>query len=265
MDNQKNLKQITDLSLRGFIKKFSAEFFYVDHRIRRTFSMLLCKPGYLTTSYFQVSDEKFIQPLKLYFTINFIFFLLAPQLSTSQFQVFNFNLKTLTSSNQTYQKIVQGQQQARQLSSEIYVERFNAHIKYNQPAFVFLLIPVFALILNLVQIRKKYYFVQHLIFSTHFVSFFLLSVLIILVLYRISTYLLKLFSLSTGLVTIFLFVAVFVGLLIYLLIGLRSFYNEKWFPSIFKGFILFFGFLSTMGLYIQFLFFYTILALKLSS
>ena len=253
----------TDLSLKAFAKSFTAEAFHVDSRIIRTLYALFIKPGHLTLAYFKTSERQYVQPLKFYFVINFIFFLITPILNTPHFQVFSFSMKSLSGRNQIYQKIIKEQIQAIDVSEEIYEERFNAHLKYNQPAFVFLIIPFFALILNMVNFKNKRYYIEHLIFSIHFLSFFLLFLLIIISLFRALTFGLNYFTVSNGLVGLIIIVVFIIWLSIYLVVATRAVYKNRILPSILKSIILFVGFIVTMGGYTQFLFFYTILALKL--
>lgn len=252
----------TDLSLKVVAKSFTKEVFHIDRRIIKTLYTLFIKPGQLTLAYFKTSERRYIQPLKLYFAINFIFFLITPILNTPHFQVFSFSMKSIIGSNQIYQKIIKEQIRTIDVSEEIYEERFNAHLKYNQPAFIFLVIPFFALILNMLNFKNKRYYIEHLIFSVHYLSFFLLFLLVIISLYRVLAFVLKCFSVSSGVVGSILFFAIIMGLLIYLVVATRAFYKNRILPSILKASILFLGFIVTIGVYLQFLFFYTILALK---
>ena len=263
MDKNMKSNNPTDLSLKAFAKSFTVEIFHVDSRIFKTLYALFFKPGHLTLAYFKTSERQYVQPLKLYFVINLIFFLITPILNTPHFRVFSFSMESLTGRNQTYQKIIKEQIQAIDVSEEIYEERFNAHIKYNQPAFVFLVIPFFAFILNMVNFKNKRYYVEHLIFSTHLLSFLLLFLLIIIFLFRFLTFGLKCFTISSGLVGLIIVIAFFIWLLIYLVVATRGFYKNRILTSISKSLILFAGFIVTIGGYTQFLFFYTILALKL--
>ncbi len=158
----------SDLSLKHFAKSFARETFHIDNRIIKTIGVLFAKPGYLTIAYFRTRDRIYIQPLRLYFLINFLFFLLIPILNTQQFQVFSFNLESFIHGNPFYQKIIENEIQESNVSKQIYKERFNAHLKYNQPAFVFLIIPLFALFLNIVHFKKKRYYVEHLYLHLQF-------------------------------------------------------------------------------------------------
>lgn len=260
--SMKAKRKSSDLSLKHFAKSFASEAFHLDNRIVKSICVLFVKPGYLTTAYFRTRDRIFIQPLRLYFLINFLFFLVTPILNTQQFQVFSFNLQSFVHSNSTYQNIVEKEIQKSGVSEQIYKERFNAHLKYNQPAFVFLVIPLFALFLNIVHIKKKRYYVEHLYFSVHFMTLFLLTLLILSLSYHALAFVFKLLSISSKEYVLVLIGFLILWLLFYLVVSSKAFYKIKFLTATFTSTILFAAFVLSFGLYVHFLFFYTVLALK---
>ena len=259
MDNE---KPADDLSLKNFSKKFAGEIFNIDKRIFKTIAALFFKPGELAASYFSDKREQFIQPLKLYFTINFVFFFLAPLLNTHQFQVFNFNLKSIVGDNHTYQKLIEDQIRASETSEETYTERFDTHLKYNQPAFVFLIVPIFAMFLYFANFRKRRFYAESFIFAAHFLSFFLLLLLFSISFFHLFAFVAQHIHISRSIIAQILIFIVLLTPTIYLFISLRTFYSNKIIPGIAKAFFLFIAFLFVIGMYVQFLFFYTILALQ---
>ena len=263
MDQKDKRNLPEDLSLKLFIKNFVSEVFHVDSRIAQTIFDLFKKPGYLTLIFFAVPEMKYIQPLKLYFLINFIFFLFIPVLNTPQFQIFNFNMKSLTGSNKTYKEIIEYGMKSGNVSKEIYEERFNAHLKYNQPAFLFVTIPFFALLLNIVNLKNKKYYLEHLIFSVHYLAFVLLFLLIVICLFRFIKLFLAIFSIAGGFLGFIIIAVIALSLIIYLFFSIREFYKSNILVSSLKSIILFSGFILTIFIYVKFLFFYTVLALML--
>ena len=253
----------SDLSLQSFLKNVVSEVFNLDSRIIKTLSALFKRPGYLTSEYFEGYRNKYVQPLKLYFIINFIFFFITPILNTPQFQVFNFNLKSLTKNNGVNQEIIENEIKSGNVSEEIYEERFNIHLKYNQPAFLFLIIPFFALILKILNFKNRKYFVEHLIFSIHFLSFFLITLVVSVSLFRLSKFGLECFSVSSSIVGLIILAAFVISIIVYLAIAEKEFYKNKILASTIKSIFLFAGFVLTVMIYVQFLFFYTVLALML--
>jgi len=89
------------------------------------------------------------------------------------------------------------------------------------PKVLFLLLPLFALILKLLYIRQKLYFVEHLIFSLHFHTF-LFMVLILTIFFP----------------KWFLIIPVILIILIYLIVSMRNFYQQSWLKTILKYIIL---------------------------
>ena len=254
-----------DLSFKAFIKGIAQAFFHLDRGLPKTLAVLVTKPGRLSTAYFQLPKQNYIQPLKLYFAINFLFFLLTPILNTPKFQVFNFSMQSLISSNPVYQKLIEKEVQASAVSRAIYEERFNAHLKYNQPAFVFLIIPFFALVLQVMHFRKKRYYIEHLVFALHYLSFFLLFLLLIISLFRIAVLVLGAFAISSDVAGIILVVGLFLGLLLYVGAAAKRFYRGRLWTNAAKSVALFAGFILTMAGYVQFLFFYTLFAVRFGS
>ncbi len=253
-----------NLSFTAFIKRFSREAFYIDSRLFRTIHSLLTRPGHLTVSYFKEHDNKFIQPLKLYFAINLIFFLLVPLLTTARFQIFSFTMESIGDNIPAYQTIIENQIQSNGISFEIYNERFNAHLKYNQPALVFIIIPLYAILIHLVNLKMKRFFIEHLLFSTHFFSFFLLATMTILISFRSISAVMRLFSNgSDSVIAIVVLLTYLCWLPIYMFLCLKRFYELKAGAAVLKTFLLMVGFIIPFGIYVHFLFFFTILALNL--
>lgn len=255
-------KPATDLSIKAFARDFVKETFYLDHRLMKTLAMLFGKPGRLTLLYFKNPGSQYIQPLKLYFAINFIFFLLIPILNTPHFRLFSFNMKSMIYNNPRFQQIIENEIQKSGVKPDIYEERFNANVKYNKPAFIFLVVPVFALLLFAVNFRRRRYYIEHLIFAFHFLSFYLLILLLIIAFYRAYDFGAKLFGFSVGSGALVLGILVFLVPWLYLIRGTQTFYQNKLLMALLKAAILMAGFWATISGYVIFLFFYTTLVLR---
>lgn len=252
-----------NISFRLFLKNFFTEVVSIDSRIINTLKILISKPGHLTYLHFNSPEEKHIPPIKLYFIINFVFFLVIPILTTSQFQIFNFSLKSLSNAPFS-QNIVQEEIQESNVTQEIYEERFNAHIKYNQPALIFLIVPFFALLLKIIFLTKKRYYLEHLYFALDYLSFFLINLTLATITYRILTFSLSFLPGSQGVVVIVISIALLIGLSTYLFLSLKTFYKNTTLSNIIVYPFILVGFFISIGVYVQFLFFYTVLVLKLS-
>jgi len=89
------------------------------------------------------------------------------------------------------------------------------------PKLMFILLPIFALLLKLIYFRQKILYVEHLVFSLHIHTFFFLILL------------LTIFFTNTYLIGILIFVT-----LIYLLLSIINFYQQTVFKSFIKFVIL---------------------------
>ncbi len=249
------------LSLKSFAKEAIKDTFHVDRNIFRTIFVLLIKPGVLTCEYFRVGEYRYVKPLKLYFIINFIFFLSLPVLNTPRFQIFNFGLEKISEGSEIYQSIIEGEIKKLDVTYDIYKERFNAHVKYNQSAFVFLMIPFYAFLLKLFNWRKNSFF-EHIIFSTHFLSFFLLILLGVITLFRIFNGLFTVLNISNGVNGLYYLYGLVISLLVYLIFSVKKYYRDKLWLTILKSVILWLSIILAMTLYVQFLFLYTMIAIR---
>jgi hypothetical protein len=105
----------------------------------------------------------------------------------------------------------------------------------NIPKVFFILLPFFALLLELIFFRKKYFYVDHIIFSIHFHSFGFIIGLLFLIICQIpfineySGLLILLFALS---------------LTIYLALSLKKVYPSPWWKIILKQIVLFLAYFS---------------------
>lgn len=93
------------------------------------------------------------------------------------------------------------------------------------PWIIFCMMPVFAFLLKIVYIRKKYIFVDHLIFAFHLHSFYFLLGILHVLISTVSGY-------EPDKLTSY-------GAIIYTLIALKNFYLQGWIKTILKSLLLF--------------------------
>lgn len=102
--------------------------------------------------------------------------------------------------------------------------------KANVPNLLILLLPCYALLLKLLYIRRKWYYVEHLIFGIHFHSFAFFWLSFIIILER---------SILVG-ETIGEYL--FIWLFLYYLLALRNVYKQGWFKTLIKSLVLLFSY-----------------------
>lgn len=119
-------------------------------------------------------------------------------------------------------------------------EKIKEDIKHNVPKMMFILLPLFALILKLVYYRTKKYYYEHLIYSFHVHSALFLSLLIL----NALTWFFDLFYDISFLLN----TAWFVYALWYIYRSLRTFYGSKRWVTVAKFAFLMFGYLMVFTL-----------------
>ena len=107
------------------------------------------------------------------------------------------------------------------------IERFSENSIHNLPKLLFVLIPIFALILKLIFIRKRIYFVDHAVFTLHIHAFAFLIFLLLLIIYLLTGFILPANWL-------------FIILLAYLYFAMKNFYKQTYFKTFRKFFSLIF-------------------------
>ncbi len=115
-----------------------------------------------------------------------------------------------------------------------FVEEFADSFVANTPKVLFFLLPIFALLLKLLYIRRDFYYSEHLVFSIYFYNFFFAAGIITLLLQLIP--LLDWFSTITFIV---------IGL--YMLLAMKTMYKQSWKKTIAKFLLLSVTFFTCLG------------------
>jgi hypothetical protein len=175
------------------LREVLEETFEVDGRAARTLRALLLRPGELTFEYLQGHRRRYTPPVRLYLIVSVSFFLLATWLASRGLLL-----------EQGQELSADAPQQARFLGDQL-------------PKLMFVLLPVFALLLKL-GYRQRLYF-DHLIFSLHFHSTAYIAMAVMLPLEDVSGrhWLPLVAQLLAG-----------IYLLAYFVIALRRVYDSGW-------------------------------------
>jgi hypothetical protein len=176
-------KEVTaqDYSLRHYLKEILTTVTFLESRLCRSLWLVLSRPGYLSIEYFRGRRVRYIKPLQLFVFLNVAYYF---SLSLFYATTFTTPLATQLQMNNYYPKYA-----SMRVSQKLQKDRIGyeaLEIKYNRKTsvlsktLIFLFIPIFALLFNALFYNKKKYLVEHLVIATHFWSFILLTVGIIL-------------------------------------------------------------------------------------
>ncbi|MEO8416121.1 MAG: DUF3667 domain-containing protein [Ginsengibacter sp.] len=124
-----------------------------------------------------------------------------------------------------------------------------AKVQHAIPQMLFILLPLFALVLKLLYIgHKRFYYADHAIFTIHFYIFVFMAMLLIFGVNKIET-------ITGANWLVFINLAFILIIFFYLYKAMRNFYKQKRAKTILKYFLLLFSFMS-IGTFIIIIFFF---------
>ncbi len=182
-----------DRPIQTLLGEFTRETFEIDGRSARTLWTLFRSPGELTSAYLAGRRRSYTPPLRLYLVISVLFFVITAWVA---------GRGILLSENQTLESDALGQ--ARLFADEL-------------PRLMFVLLPVFALLLKLA-FRARLY-INHLIHALHLHSAAYLLLMLVMPLERAA---------EENLLILAIQAISFAYLLAYLIMSLRRVYGEGW-------------------------------------
>lgn len=168
---------------------------FFNSKFFKTLKPFLTKPGFLTKEYNSGKRASFLSPVKTYFFLSFLYFLLYFTVGVNYDNTveLDIGMKSLSDStinnlkqrdsinneieitktkeydNWFSKKIQKLQKEAIENGSNKTLERMNNSFMSNIPKVVFFVMPFLALILKL--FYRRYYYIEHLIHSLHIHSF----------------------------------------------------------------------------------------------
>jgi len=241
----------------GLILHFFEHYFHYDNKFWQTIRTLLFKPGELTVAYWKQQRMRYISPVSLYIFVSAVYFTLGFILFPAQQKKgieAAYSIRSITP-NVIYKKDSIDKQpiapnsKAAKFKDPGFVKAFTEKLVHTFPKIFFLMIPFTALLLKLLFIRRRdIYFVDHIVFSLHYHSFYFFAGLLAMTL-----------SLLPALaISILVGVSMYVLEFLYFVKGLKVVYNIGSGKSVLYTIIIGFCYLLTMGIisfvYVRYLF-----------
>ncbi len=245
----------SDFSLRKFITTAIDSFTHFDGRFFISLKYLLFFPGKLSAEFFTGRRVKLMKPLQLYIVISVIFFIFL-----KNFDLFYSPLSYTVNQKNEYGLRIKAYAETKAAALKVtdteFANIFDEHATENAKLFVFIWIPLMSLVLYLLFYKTYRQYVPHLIFSTHYFTFFLLSFLLYtqIVVMPVIKFRYHWFEQYRTLLWGILQCSVFV----YLMLAIKRVYRQKWIWVILKSLVLF-AFLTAISIYYrQFITWYTL-------
>ena len=170
-----------DYSLRHFFEESVTALTLLESKVLRSVWLVTSRPGYLSTEYFQGRRVRYMKPLQMFIFLNVVYYFSLTLFSATTFttplvtQLHMNNYYPAYASRQVEHKLEHDK-----ISYETLERKYDQRTSVLSKTLVFLLIPIFALLFYGLFFRKKRYAVEHLVVATHFWSFNLILLGIIL-------------------------------------------------------------------------------------
>jgi hypothetical protein len=233
-----------DLSMRHFVRDTAQELTSLDSKLFRTLFALLFRPGLLTVEWIRGRRAHYLKPLNLclgIFAVNLFVYTASKQAT-----MFDIGMILQNEKQTLEQWHIQGEggftrlfrraAERRNVPPESLQERFNERwqrdVSLLQPA----IIVVLAVLLQLVYVFSRRYFVEHLVFSMHFLSFATLTTTLIWPVYYFFI------GIQPSARNFLVAMSKFAVDIVYLFFALRAFYRGRTALAALRALIVFVGY-----------------------
>jgi hypothetical protein len=170
------------VKLHDFVHEATHEFLHLDGKILKTLKLLVAKPGQLTVEFLEGRRTRYVSPLRVYLTLSLIFFTLAAILPRGLDGAVKVKGGTgLKGDTEIERRLSSGISKATRDSSLV----GNAVLK-QLPKVMFVLMPVFALIIWPFHRKQQRFYIPHLYYSVHFHAFVFLAMCVYLIVNRVG-------------------------------------------------------------------------------
>ncbi len=216
--------------MKHFIGSSIRELTDIEHsKLWKTFLALVFRPGFLTNEYFAGRKSRYLTPLK----VCLIIFAFSLFLYSIYKPVAVYDLGTFIESDRTgtWARAVGELAEKSKLARDVVIEKVNERWQAYVSWFQITNVIFFAFLLKIAYLFSKRYFVEHLVFSLHFLSFSFLSTVILW-----PVYILIGVKPTTASLLLSLFVTL-VGV-IYLFVALRTVYKQTLVMTLLKTAVL---------------------------
>ena len=227
-----------DLSIKHFIEHGVHELTHFDSKIFRTLKTLIFNPGVLTADYLAGRRNRYVPPLRLFLVIFAISFFLYTRPGVSL-----YDIRFVIDSNgraAVLEKNLERTAEKKHTTKEAQYEKLNENWQHDLS--LFQLGDVFFFAVFLAMVNRRRYFVEHLIFALHTLSFAFLYGCVMWLYYAR-------FGVKQNLVLIGISAAV---LLFYLWRALPGVYGTRGWGTLWRAMVLVIGLEVARGIFMSF-------------
>ena len=247
-----------DYSLQHYGREIVAATTLLESKVFRSVWLVLSRPGYLSSEYFNGRRVRYMKPLQLFVFLNVLYYF---SITLFYATTFTTPLATQLRMNNYYPEYanarVAQKLQRENITYQALELKYNARTGVLSKTLIFLLIPIFALLFYALFFKKRKYLVEHVVCATHFWAFNLLLLGVILPVATIA--MLRVFKtvhISAAYATDDAVTSTFVQICVaaYLFMMLREFYGITRWYSLLTASVIAWSFFHIVWLYRFFLF-----------
>ncbi len=213
-----------DFQLTSIFEQAIGPITNLDSKFFRTLKALFFQPGLLTAKYIQGIRVPYMKPFQIFIIANIFFFIFL-----SEIDIFRTPSKWFFTAHYDGVNVLEQVREiiaAKEISQAELAVLYDAKSSNLAKGFIFLLLPIIALIALLLHWKQKLAFGKHIIFSIHYFAF----VLIFAVLWtEIVDVVVQEFH------NLYYVVPIQLIITIYLVIAFRRVYKDSWWQASWKG------------------------------
>ncbi|WP_422359812.1 DUF3667 domain-containing protein [Reichenbachiella sp.] len=245
----------SDRSLRHLLGDLVNNLFFVDNRIWVSYKYLLCKPGIMTYEFLEGKRRKFMPPVTLFLFVNVLYFFISSLTDYSLPLVDQINQPT---HGALATRMVENKLVEEKMEMEDYSAIYNQASDNISKTIMILNVPIIALFVYLLAIRRRKYYFDSLIFSMHFFTVFLLF--IVVGVFTAKGYILvvnQYFGSSIGPWVFWIPSFLVVLPTFFAIVSFKRFAQVKWVHAVWSGLLIMVGAAITQMIYRSIVFFTT--------
>jgi hypothetical protein len=235
------------LSLRHLAGEAAEHVSSLDVKLLRTLVVLLRRPGELTRAYVRGARTLYARPVQLFLLINVAFFFAASPLGVFRYEL-PATVPQSVPTRTVHGRILLAKMKERGTTWDDMRTRYNESVDRRKRELISLWVLAFGLGLALLQIRRRRYLAEHLVFSVHFFTFVLLYTPIVIGVMRLT-----LQRAESNVVNVVvgstLTLALFGGVVVYLAVALHRVYVVRPWLALVQGALLVCGLLAFARVY----------------
>jgi hypothetical protein len=204
---------------------------HFDTKLFRTLPPLLFQPGKVTQKSLVHGQDDYVKPFALFVFLNFLFFIVKSK------GLFHYTLETYRG---WFDDRIMAAAADLHISTFILKERFDMAMRFEQKEYFVIMVPLFALVMQLLYWSERRGFGVHMVFALNFYSFLIAFLIIIPYALTPIQWLLDTSGATLNLLYSedFLIAIILTTCLLYLTVALRRVHHGKFFSTLWRSMVL---------------------------